>query len=86
MTFPYKKKMITLQDITMRSNLIAPSSKYFKDVLKVVLLDNQNSISKMQKEYDEIIVDKNQEISCLKNHSEKLGERESRSREEIISK
>jgi hypothetical protein len=26
----------------------------------------------MQKEYDEVITDKNQEISRLKNHSEKL--------------
>jgi hypothetical protein len=71
-TFPYKKKMMTLQDITMRSKSITPSSKDFKDISKVILPNNQNSISKMQKEYDEVIVDKNQEISRLKNHSEKL--------------
>jgi hypothetical protein len=71
-TFPYKKKMMTLQDITMRSKSITPSSKDFKDISKVTLPDNQNSISKMQKEYDEVIADKNQEISRLKNHSEKL--------------
>jgi hypothetical protein len=71
-TFPYKKKMMTLQDITMRSKSITPSSKDFKDISKVILPDNQNSISKMQKEYDEVIADKNQEISRLKNHSEKL--------------
>jgi hypothetical protein len=56
----------------MRSKSITPSSKDFKDISKVILPDNHNSISKMQKEYDEVIVDKNQEISRLKNHSEKL--------------
>jgi hypothetical protein len=71
-TFPYKKKMLTLQNIATRSKSITPSSKDFKNISKVILPDNQNSISKMQKEYDEFIVDKNQEISRLKNHSEKL--------------
>jgi hypothetical protein len=71
-TFPYKKKMMTLQEITMRSKLITPSSKYFKDISKVILPNNQDSISKMQKEYDEVIADKSHEISRLKNHSEKL--------------
>jgi hypothetical protein len=71
-TFPYKKKMMTLQDITMRSKSITPSSKDFKDISKVILLDNQNSISKIKKEYDEVIADKNQEISHLKNYREKL--------------
>jgi autonomous glycyl radical cofactor GrcA len=71
-TFPYKEKMMTLQDTTMRSKSITPSSKDFKDISKVILPDNQNSISKMEKEYDEVIADKNQEISRLKNHSEKL--------------
>ena len=69
-TFPYKKKMMTLQDITMRSKSITPSSKDFKNISKVTLPDNQNLISKMQKEYDEVIANKNQEISRLKNHSE----------------
>jgi DNA repair ATPase RecN len=70
-TFPYKKKMATLQNITMRSKSIKPS-KEFKYISKVILPNNQNSISKMQKEYDEFIADKNQEISRLKNRSEKL--------------
>jgi hypothetical protein len=80
-TFPYKKKMMTLQDITMRSKSITPSSKYFKDISKVILPDNQNSISKMQKEYDEVIADKNQEISRLKNHSKKLLTQNKKSRD-----
>jgi hypothetical protein len=73
--------MTTLQDITMRSKSITPSSKYFKDILKVILPDNQSSISKMQKEYDEVIADKNQKISRLKNHSEKLLTQISKSRD-----
>jgi hypothetical protein len=48
-TFPYKKKMMTLQDITMRSKSLTPSSKNFKDISKVILPDNQNLISKMQR-------------------------------------
>ena len=43
-TFPYKKKMMTLQDITMRSKSLTPSSKDFKDISKVILPDNQNLI------------------------------------------
>jgi hypothetical protein len=35
--FPYKKKMMTLQDPTMRSKLIIPSSKDFTDILYVDL-------------------------------------------------
>jgi chromosome segregation ATPase len=73
--------MMTLQDITMRSKSITPSSKDFKDISKVIFRDNQNSISKMQKEYDEVIADKNQEISRLKNHSEKLLNRIKNSRD-----
>ena len=51
-TFPYKKKMMTLQDITMRSKSITPSSKDFKDISKVILPENQKSMSRMQKEFD----------------------------------
>jgi hypothetical protein len=71
-TFPYKKKMMTLQDINMRSKSITPSSKDFKDISKVILLDNHKSISKMQKGYGEVIADKNQEISRLKNYNQNL--------------
>jgi hypothetical protein len=71
-TFPHKKKMMTLQDTTMRSKSIIPSSKDFKDILKVILQENQKSISRMQKEFDEVIKDKNEEISRLKEHSQKL--------------
>jgi chromosome segregation ATPase len=64
--------MMKFHDITMRLKSIVPSSKDFKDISKVILQENQKSISKVQKEFDEIITDKNEEISRLKNHSKKL--------------
>jgi CRISPR/Cas system CMR-associated protein Cmr5 small subunit len=64
--------MMTFQDITMKSDSIVPSSKDLKDISKVILQENRWSISKIQKEYDRVIADKNEEISRLKDHSKKL--------------
>jgi chromosome segregation protein len=71
-TFSYKKKMMTFQDTAMRSKSIIPSSKDFKDISKVILQENQKSISNMQKELEEVIMYNNEEISRLKDHSQKL--------------
>jgi hypothetical protein len=38
----------------------------------VILQEHQNSISRMEKEFDEVIKDKNEEISRVKDHSKKL--------------
>jgi hydroxymethylpyrimidine pyrophosphatase-like HAD family hydrolase len=70
--FPYKKKTMTFKGTTMRSKSIIPSSKDFKDTSKVILQENQNSISRMQKEFDEVITDKNKEISHSKDHTKLL--------------
>jgi hypothetical protein len=70
--FSYKKKMMTFQDTIMRLKSIIPSSNDFKDISKVILQEIQKSISRMQKEFDEVIKDKNEEISRLKEHSQKL--------------
>jgi hypothetical protein len=40
-TFPYKKKMMTFQDTTMKSDVIVPSSKALKDLSKVILQENR---------------------------------------------
>jgi SMC interacting uncharacterized protein involved in chromosome segregation len=64
--------MMAFQDITMRSKSIIPSSKDFKDILKAIHQENQKSISRMQKYFDRDIMDKNKEISCLKEHRQKL--------------
>ena len=55
-TFPHKEKMITLQDTTSELDSVTPED--FKDISKVILQENQKSISKMQKEFGEVIRDK----------------------------
>jgi hypothetical protein len=47
LTFSYKKKKITLQDVTMKSISEAPSSKDLKDILEVILRDNQEVNTKV---------------------------------------
>jgi hypothetical protein len=42
--FPHKKKMMTLQDTTMRSKSIIPSSEDFKDISKVILQEKKVNI------------------------------------------
>jgi hypothetical protein len=71
-TFPRKKKMMTFQDTTMRSKSIIPSSKDFKDISKVILQENQKSISRRQKEFDEVITDKNDGNFHVKDHNKRL--------------
>jgi hypothetical protein len=70
--YEYISQFNVTQDTTMKSDSIIPSSKDLKDLSKVILQENQWSISKMQKEFDEVITDKNEEISRLKDHSKKL--------------
>jgi hypothetical protein len=75
LTFSYKKKKITLQDATMKSISEAPSSEDLKDISEVILPDNQKSIQKLQdrqEECDKIIIEKDEEISRLRNHNQKL--------------
>jgi len=75
LTFSYKKKKITLQDITMKSISEAPSSEDLKDVSKVILQDKHKSIKKLHdqhKESEKIIIEKGEEISHLRNHNHKL--------------
>jgi hypothetical protein len=57
LTFSYKNKKITLQDVTLEPDSLTQED--LKYISKVILQENQNSISRMQKEFDEIIIDKN---------------------------
>jgi len=43
-TFPYKKKMVTFQETTMKLDSILPSSKYLKYISKVILQENRWSL------------------------------------------
>jgi hypothetical protein len=75
LTFSYKKKKFTLQDTTMKSISEAPSSEDLKDISEVIIPDNQKSIQKLQdrqEECDKIIIEKDEEISRLRNHNQKL--------------
>jgi hypothetical protein len=56
----------------MKSISEAPSSENLKDILEVILQDNHKSIQKLQDRQEEcgkIIIEKDEEISCLRNHS-----------------
>jgi hypothetical protein len=69
-TFPYKEKMITLQDTTSEPDSVTPED--FNDISEVILQENKKAMQRMQKEFDEVIKDKSEEISRLKEHSKKL--------------
>jgi hypothetical protein len=75
LTFSYKKKKNTLQDATIKLILEAPSTEDLKDISEVILLDDQKSIQKLQdrqEECEKIIIEKDEEISRLRNHNQKL--------------
>lgn len=62
--------MITFQDMTRKSESIMPLSEDFKEISKLML--HQETILKKQKELDEVISNKNEENSRLKDHNQKL--------------
>ena len=72
LTFPYKKKQIKLQDVSMKSDSEDVSSEGFKDISKMISQEHQKSRQKMQKEFDKVIKDKEEEISHLRDHNQKL--------------
>jgi hypothetical protein len=69
-TFPYKEKMITLQDTT--SELDSVTLEDFNNISEVILQENKKAMQRTQKEFDEVITEKNEEISRLKDHNKKL--------------
>ena len=48
------------------------SSEDFKEISKVLSQEDQKSIQKSQKEFDKVIMDKEEEISRLRDHNQKL--------------
>jgi hypothetical protein len=71
LTFSYKKKKITLHDISVKSDSVS-TSKDLDQISKMLLSDKQQSILEIQKECDKIIIDKDAEICHLKNHNQSL--------------
>jgi len=70
LTFSYKKKKTTPHDVTLKADFITPED--IKDISKIIIQETRKSIQNMQKEVDKTITNKNEEISRLKDHSEKL--------------
>jgi hypothetical protein len=54
-TFPYKEKMVTLQDTTSEPDFVTPED--FNDISEVILQENKKV---MQTEFDEVIKDKSE--------------------------
>ena len=72
LAFPYKGKMVMFQDITSKSKSIKSSLEDLKDISDLMFQDNKKTISKKQKELEEVICSKDKEISRLRDHQEKL--------------
>ena len=72
LTFSYKRKRITFQDITMKSEIEPPTSEEFQDISEMISQGNQKSEQKKQKEVEIFFASKDEEITCLKNHSQDL--------------
>ena len=56
----------------MKSNSEDVSSEYFKDISKMISQEDKKSRQKMQKEFNKVIKDKEEEISHLRDHNQKL--------------
>jgi hypothetical protein len=69
--FSYKKKKITLHDVSMKSDSVS-TSKDLDQISKMILRDNQQSILEIQKDFDKIVIDKDAKICRLKNHNQSL--------------
>jgi len=70
LTFSYRKKKITLQDVTLKPNSVTPEG--IQDISKIIFQEGKKVLQNMQREIDKITTDKNEEVSRLKDHSEKL--------------
>ena len=59
-----------LQDVTVKPNLVTPEDML--EISKVILQESKKAIQNMQREVDKITTEKNEEVSRLKDDSEKL--------------
>ena len=66
LTFSYKKKNITLKNSIWKSDPI--TSEDLKNISKIITEDSQKSITKMQKDFDKVAMDKEEDISHLRDH------------------
>ena len=59
------------QNVTQKSSSGVESSEDLKDILKVLSQEYHKSIQKMHKEFYKVIMDKEEEISHLRDHNQK---------------
>jgi hypothetical protein len=59
-TFPYKEKMITLQDTTSAPDFVTPED--FNNISEVILQENQKVMQGTRKEFDEVIKKKTKKL------------------------
>ena len=72
LTFSYKKKKITLQDINMKSKVEVASSEDFREISKVMSQGDEKSIQTIHKDFDKVIASKEEDISRLRDHNQKF--------------
>ena len=58
LTFPYKKKKITLSDINMKTESEVASSEEFKEISKMLSHGNEKSIQTIHKDFDKVVAGK----------------------------
>jgi hypothetical protein len=54
------------------SNSEVLSLEYFKNNSNLINQDDQMTVQKRQEEFDKVVVNKEEEICCLKNHNQIL--------------
>ena len=62
----------TLSDINMKTESKLASSKEFKEISKMLSQGDEKSIQTIKKDFNKVIAGKEEEISCLRDHNQKL--------------
>ena len=72
LTFPYKKKKITLSDINIKIESEVASSEDFKEISKLLSHGNEKSLQMIHNDFNKVIAGKEEDISRLRYHNQKL--------------
>lgn len=59
-----------VEGITLNPDWVMP--EYIQDISKLISQESKKVIQNMQREVEKIIIYKNKEVTCLKDHNEKL--------------
>ena len=72
LSFLYKKNKTIFLDVTLKSSSEVVSSEDLKDISKMISREDKKSRQKRRQELDKVIMDKEEEISPLRDHSKKF--------------